>query len=65
LLRRDNLKKKAVIIITVTTIFQDSIFYKPAETYTILTEKEYKVNGEIAQFLAKLGKREGKNLYSL
>lgn len=55
----------STIIITVTTLFEDSIFYKPAETYTIRTTKQYDVNGEIDRFFNRLGKREEKASYSL
>jgi hypothetical protein len=58
-------QKYSTIVITVTTLFEDSIFYKPAETYTIRTTKEYVVNGEIERFLQRLGKRESKASYNL
>jgi hypothetical protein len=59
------LRTHSTIIITVTTLFEDSIFYKPAETYTIRTTKQYDVNGEIDRFFKRLGKREEKASYSL
>lgn len=59
------LRKHSTIIVTVTTLFEDSIFYKPAETYTIRTTKEYAVNGEIEKFFKRLGKREQKTSYTL
>jgi hypothetical protein len=59
------LRTHSTIIVTVTTLFEDSIFYKPAETYTIRTTKQYDVNGEIEKFFKRLGKREGKASYTL
>jgi len=59
------LKTHSTIIVTVTTLFGDSIFYKPAETYTIRTTKQYDVNGEIERFFKRLGKREEKSSYTL